>query len=119
MQLLTAEEVAGRCKMPVEWVESALCSGRIPAPIYLDGHRRWREKDIDKWMEAGCPPVLVSAEPEVDSVTTEGTLNLRLIEKKTIEEALRISNGNREEAARLLGIGERSVYRKLQEYGLG
>ena len=29
------------------------------------------------------------------------------------------TNGNREEAARLLGIGERTLYRKLKEYGIG
>jgi DNA-binding NtrC family response regulator len=119
MQLLTAKEVADRCKMPVEWVETAISAGKIPAPICLDGHKRWRERDIDKWIEAGCPPVRVSAEPEADIVTAEGSLNLGAIEKKTIEQALRVSNGNREEAARLLGVGERTVYRKIREYGLG
>ena len=28
-------------------------------------------------------------------------------------------SGNREEAARMLGIGERTLYRKLKEYGAG
>ncbi|MGZ3384762.1 MAG: helix-turn-helix domain-containing protein, partial [Isosphaeraceae bacterium] len=28
-----------------------------------------------------------------------------------------LSGGNREEAARMLGIGERTLYRKLKEYG--
>ena len=118
MQLLTVKEVADRCRMPVEWVEAAISAGTVPAPICLDGHKRWREKDIDKWMEAGCPPVRVFAEPEAHTVTTGGSLNLGEIEKKTIEEALRVSNGNREEAARLLGLGERTVYRKIREYGL-
>jgi DNA-binding NtrC family response regulator len=119
MQLLTAKEVADRCKMPVEWVETAISSGIMPAPICLDGHKRWREKDIDKWMEAGCPPVRVCPKPEADAVISEGGLNLSELEKKAIEEALRVSNGNREEAARLLGVGERTVYRKIREYGLG
>jgi two-component system response regulator HydG len=30
-----------------------------------------------------------------------------------------VTNGNREEAARTLGIGERTLYRKLKEYGTG
>jgi DNA-binding NtrC family response regulator len=119
MQLLTRKDVADRCKMAVEWIETAISSGAMPAPICLDGHKRWREKDIDKWMEAGCPPVRTSDEPHADAVVPSGNLDLRAVEKKTIEEALRISNGNREEAARLLGIGERTVYRKLREYGLG
>jgi DNA-binding NtrC family response regulator len=105
--------------MPVEWVETAISSRLIPAPICLDGHKRWREKDIDKWMEMGCPPIRASEEPPTDGVTPDGGLDLRSIEKRAIEEALRITNGNREEAARLLGIGERTVYRKLREYGLG
>ena len=29
-----------------------------------------------------------------------------------------MTNGNREEAAKLLGIGERTLYRKLKEYQL-
>ncbi len=119
MQLLTAKEVADRCKMPVEWVETASSSGKMPAPICLDGHKRWRERDIDKWIDAGCRPLRSTDEPTVDPVIPEGNLNLKSVEKKIIEEALRVSNGNREEAARLLGVGERTVYRKLREYGLG
>jgi predicted DNA-binding transcriptional regulator AlpA len=118
MQLLTAEEVAGRCKMPVEWIDTAISCGKIPAPICLDGHIRWRERDIDRWIEAGCPPATASNEPNAGIVTPEGSLNLGSIEKRTIEEALRVSDGNREEAARLLGVGERTIYRKIREYGI-
>ncbi|QDU72145.1 sigma-54-dependent transcriptional regulator [Mucisphaera calidilacus] len=45
-------------------------------------------------------------------------MSLDQIEKRAIREALRISGGNREQAARSLGIGERTLYRKLKEYGL-
>jgi len=41
--------------MPVKWVEKAAALGKMPLPVYLDGHKRWREKDIDEWIEAGCP----------------------------------------------------------------
>src|SRR5262245_4542907 len=40
------------------------------------------------------------------------------IEKLFIEETLKITAGNREEAATMLGIGERTLYRKIKEYGL-
>ena len=30
-----------------------------------------------------------------------------------------MTNGNREEAAKLLGIGERTLYRRIKEYSLG
>jgi two-component system response regulator HydG len=43
---------------------------------------------------------------------------LEQLEKRAIRETLRLSNGNREQAAKLLGIGERTLYRKLKEYGL-
>ncbi len=43
---------------------------------------------------------------------------LEQIEKRAIRETLRLTNGNREHAATLLGIGERTLYRKLKEYGL-
>jgi two-component system, NtrC family, response regulator HydG len=40
------------------------------------------------------------------------------IEKLAIAETLKLTGGNREEAARELGIGERTLYRKIKEYGL-
>ncbi len=45
--------------------------------------------------------------------------SLESIEKYYIAETLKLTKGNREEAARLLGIGERTLYRKLKEYNLG
>ncbi|QDU33677.1 DNA-binding transcriptional response regulator [Poriferisphaera corsica] len=45
-------------------------------------------------------------------------LRLDQIEKQAIRNALRINAGNREQAAKMLGIGERTLYRKLKEYGL-
>lgn len=40
------------------------------------------------------------------------------VEKHYIVRALELTEGNREEAARLLGIGERTLYRKIKEYGM-
>ncbi len=37
-------------------------------------------------------------------------------EKHAIVETLKLTNGNREEAARILGIGARTLYRKLEKY---
>ena len=34
-----------------------------------------------------------------------------------MQRALEVTKGNREEAATLLGIGERTLYRKIKEYG--
>jgi two-component system response regulator HydG len=44
--------------------------------------------------------------------------SLEQIEKRAIRETLRLTAGNREQAAKMLGLGERTLYRKLKEYGL-
>ncbi|HPU84952.1 MAG TPA: sigma-54 dependent transcriptional regulator [Candidatus Latescibacteria bacterium] len=46
------------------------------------------------------------------------TLTLRDLERDAIRQALVATKGNRREAARSLGIGERTLYRKLREYNL-
>lgn len=38
------------------------------------------------------------------------------VERYYIEQALQITDGNREEAAKMLGIGERTIYRSLQDW---
>lgn len=43
---------------------------------------------------------------------------LNEVEKYYIQKALELTGGKREEAAGLLGIGERTLYRKIKEYGL-
>lgn len=48
----------------------------------------------------------------------EDELNLATIEKRAIETALRRTQGNRRESAKILGISERTLYRKIDEYGL-
>ena len=40
------------------------------------------------------------------------------VEKFYIERALELTGGRREEAATLLGIGERTLYRKIKEYDI-
>jgi two-component system response regulator HydG len=43
---------------------------------------------------------------------------LEAVERYYIEQALELTEGNREEAAQMLGIGERTLYRKIKEWGL-
>ena len=45
-------------------------------------------------------------------------IDLAELEKRAIRETLKLTSGNREQAAEMLGIGERTLYRKLKEYGL-
>ncbi|MBV8229337.1 MAG: sigma-54-dependent Fis family transcriptional regulator [Planctomycetaceae bacterium] len=44
---------------------------------------------------------------------------LEEIDKFYIAETLKMTNGNREEASKLLGIGERTLYRRIKEYSIG
>jgi DNA-binding NtrC family response regulator len=50
--------------------------------------------------------------------TVEEDLNLARIERTAIELALRKTHGSRRDAAKLLGISERTLYRKIDDYGL-
>jgi transcriptional regulator with PAS, ATPase and Fis domain len=52
------------------------------------------------------------------SESLSSDLNLGRIERVAIEMALRRTQGSRREAARLLGISERTLYRKIDEYNL-
>lgn len=64
--------------------------------------------------------VLESAQDDA-SDSVGGSLagsSLEQLEKRAIRETLQMTGGNREQAAKLLGIGERTLYRKLKEYGL-
>ncbi|MCG3125643.1 MAG: Anaerobic nitric oxide reductase transcription regulator NorR [Phycisphaerae bacterium] len=45
-------------------------------------------------------------------------LTLAEIEKLAIQHTLNHTSGNREQAAKILGIGTRTLYRKIKEYGL-
>jgi len=40
------------------------------------------------------------------------------LEKGSILRTLRLNSGNRELTAKMLGIGERTLYRKIKEYGI-
>ena len=45
-------------------------------------------------------------------------ISLEQAERELIRNTLKLTNGNREQAAKILGIGERTLYRKIKEYGL-
>ncbi|MFC1633476.1 sigma-54-dependent transcriptional regulator [Planctomycetota bacterium] len=47
-----------------------------------------------------------------------GDISLDQLERQAIEETLAKTKGNREKAAKILGIGERTLYRKIKEYNL-
>lgn len=56
--------------------------------------------------------------PEQDSGNMYDSLNLRDISRQMIEKALERNGGNRRLAAAELGISDRTLYRRLKQYGL-
>ncbi len=53
-----------------------------------------------------------------DSVNTDENLSLNAKEEEMIKKALLKNNGRRKKAANELGISERTLYRKIKEFGL-
>ena len=62
------------------------------------------------------PPFLLSQESRGAGWLAGVSLNE--LEKQAILETLAKTQGNREKAAKILGIGERTLYRKIKEYNL-
>jgi two-component system response regulator HydG len=53
-----------------------------------------------------------------DNLSNLAGVNLNELEKTAILRTLEMVGGNRELASKMLGIGERTLYRKIKEYGL-
>ena len=54
-QLLTAKDAAKLCRLSKRsWFRlSSAC--RIPKPVRIGGSVRWRQSDIELWLEWNCP----------------------------------------------------------------
>ena len=82
----------------------------IPADIAV------ADEDVDAELDAHAMAG-ATTNPGNSTGSLAGT-PLEQLEKRAIRETLRLTAGNREQTAKLLGIGERTLYRKLKEYGL-
>ena len=85
----------------------SVASGEITIPAGLE-------------IPAYVPGEEAGTEPEVveDVVIYRHGMTIDDMERAAIEAALRDVDGNRRKAAELLGIGERTLYRKISLYGL-
>ena len=74
----------------------------------------------DRQIEADDLPERVRGSREIVPASTAGMVGLTMaqVERIMIERTLQATGGNREQAAKILGIGTRTLYRKLKEYGL-
>ena len=76
--------------------------GEVQAPTSVPG------------LSSGIEPR--AEQPPANVITIMPGMKMAEIERAAIEAALRETRGNRRKAADLLGIGERTLYRKLREY---
>ena len=74
--------------------------------------------DLDDLPPEFNPPESESGGSAADGLHTLVGKPLSEIEGLFIAETLKVTGGNREEAAKMLGIGERTLYRKIKEYEL-
>ena len=74
--------------------------------------------DADDLPEELADPAGEPPEPSTAPLAALVGKPLAELERLFIAETLRVTGGNREEAAQMLGIGERTLYRKIKEYQL-
>jgi len=95
-----------------------------PRPIPGEALYRHEPIDYTATEEAGFQaPITTTEDSAVEMVqvhggSADGVRTLKELEHEAIERALEQVDGNRRQAAELLGIGVRTLYRKLDEYGL-
>ena len=57
-------------------------------------------------------------EAEAEEIAEPETLNLNEMGRQMLEKALERNNGNRKKAAQELGISDRTLYRRIKQFGL-
>ena len=103
-------------KLQVEELRRRLNDERPGVPVVGDGGSGGASRG---WIGELQPPVGIEppgagAPPNI--VTIVPGMTMAEIERAAIEAALKETRGNRRKAADMLGIGERTLYRKLREY---
>lgn len=84
------------------------------------------EQEIPQIPQVQTPHVYVPTTPhvinqsydEIEELKEEDNLNLEEMEKRSIIRALQQSHNRRKVAAQMLGISERTLYRKIKDYGI-
>ena len=93
----------------------------------LDDERAPRGEWLGEVRAFSAPPAMFApvsaiepsdAPPPPNVVMVSPGMTMAEIERAAIQAALRETKGNRRRAAEMLGIGERTLYRKLREYEL-
>lgn len=53
--LIDIRDLAVLLSRSVASLERDQAAGRLPAPLYVGGSKRWRRMEIEEWVTAGCP----------------------------------------------------------------
>jgi DNA-binding NtrC family response regulator len=102
LELLLAYSFPGNVRELENLLESA-------SAVSADNPQIITDKDLKPLLAPGQP------QPVVNSRMGEA-LSMEQMEKLTIQEALRVSTGNRSKAASMLGISRDTLYRKMRQY---
>lgn len=95
---------ARKIQQAVDYQQSATTSSNLPAAQSPYPFVR-QEKPIEEYAVA-------------EEVTEPESLNLSDLGRQMVEKALERNNGNRKKAAQELGISDRTLYRRIKQYGL-
>ncbi len=113
LQRLTAFDRPGNVRQLLNAVQSMVVIARARGDQTID--LRHVSSDVAAGPMGTDPG---AGEPATGAPGSLAGASLDQLEKRAIRETLRLTGGNREQAAKMLGIGERTLYRKLKEYGL-
>jgi DNA-binding NtrC family response regulator len=92
----------------------------VEASVVVGDGDEIQPRHLPRAVADGTPATPAPTPPSsVPSTSAEVSLpTLEQMEREHVERALRAADGHRAKAAKLLGISERNLYRKLREYGL-
>jgi transcriptional regulator with PAS, ATPase and Fis domain len=102
IELLLAYAFPGNVRELENLMESA-------AAVSTDNPQIVTDKDLKPMLVGGVPSLV--AQPNLGD-----SFSMEQMERLTIQQALRVSAGNRTKAAGLLGISRDTLYRKLRQY---
>ena len=116
LALLKQQDWPGNVRQLQNFVERLVVMGTAPRISAADVKRELgRAAGALGFAEAtGLAPKV-----DLDQSALELEVTLKKAERRALERALKSAGGNRNVAARLLGISRRSLYYKLEEHGLG
>ena len=120
------KDAAERLEKPIEGIEPQ--AQQLLMSFSWPGNVRQLKKAVELMAALSSGPMLTVKDlpPEIRPAGGEvaGTMNnlvgisIEQAEKELIRNTLKLVNGNREQAAKILGIGERTLYRKIKDYEL-